>query len=333
MSINNRKISVIIPCYNYAKYLGACIESVIDQTHQNWECIIVDDESTDNSLQIAKQYALKDKRVTVISQKNSGPTVARNLALKICTGNFIQFLDADDLLEKHKFENQLNVFNNNNNIDIVYNDAKYFESENTHKLFDNLDLKSNKETKTISGSGDVMITELLKNNIMVISAPLIKKNVFDKFGFFDNELYYNEDWELWARFALNNVSFMYHNSTNTNALIRVHDSYSKDNFKMFLFGLLACKKLIANSNAANYKKTLTPKIAYHKKILDKILLATLKIDKIKAIENANLIYNVTNENRYKFYSTIFKMLPNTFCRVISFCICSFVKVKNSILYA
>lgn len=97
-------ISVIIPVYNTEKYLHRCIDSVLNQTYQNLEIILVDDGSPDNCPQICDEYAKKDKRVKVIHQENMGQSVARNVALDIITGNYIGFVDSDDWLALDMYE-------------------------------------------------------------------------------------------------------------------------------------------------------------------------------------------------------------------------------------
>lgn len=92
----NAKVSIIVPVYNTAKYLPACIESILNQTYENLEIIFVDDGSTDDSNKILASYAKKDSRVKIINQKNSGQSAARNKGLKYATGDFISFIDSDD---------------------------------------------------------------------------------------------------------------------------------------------------------------------------------------------------------------------------------------------
>ncbi len=98
------KISVIVPVYNAEKYLKKCISSVQEQTYKNWELILVDDGSTDKSLEIIKMFSGKDNKIKVIYQNNSGPGVARNNGLKIATGDYVVFLDADDFIDGQYFE-------------------------------------------------------------------------------------------------------------------------------------------------------------------------------------------------------------------------------------
>ncbi len=91
-------ISVICPCYNQEKYLSEAIDSVLVQTMKDWELIIVDDGSTDNSYSIMTEYAGKDKRITCFRQANGGPSKARNQGAKNAHGKYLLFLDSDDIL-------------------------------------------------------------------------------------------------------------------------------------------------------------------------------------------------------------------------------------------
>lgn len=95
-------VSVIIPCYNQDQFLAETLQSVFDQTYSNWECIIVNDGSTDNSESIILDWVQRDKRFQYCKTKNSGVSAARNYGLRIAQGEYVQFLDADDLLTADK---------------------------------------------------------------------------------------------------------------------------------------------------------------------------------------------------------------------------------------
>lgn len=103
------RVSVIVPSFNRARYLGDAIDSVRAQTVDDWECIIVDDGSTDGADRVARKLARSDARVTVHCQHNRGPSAARNVALARASGDWVQFLDADDLLDPTKLERQLSA--------------------------------------------------------------------------------------------------------------------------------------------------------------------------------------------------------------------------------
>ncbi|MDR0307887.1 MAG: glycosyltransferase [Chitinispirillales bacterium] len=101
-------ISIITPCYNSEKYIAEAIESVLAQTYKNWEMIIIDDYSSDNSLDIVNTYAQKDGRIKVVRQeRNSGAAAARNRGIDISKGEYLAFLDSDDLWLSEKLEKQL----------------------------------------------------------------------------------------------------------------------------------------------------------------------------------------------------------------------------------
>lgn len=97
-------ISVIVPIYNTEKYLDKCITSIVNQTHKNLEIILVDDGSTDSSLEICRSWAKKDSRIVVLHKENGGQGSARNMALDIAKGDYIGFVDSDDWIEANMYE-------------------------------------------------------------------------------------------------------------------------------------------------------------------------------------------------------------------------------------
>lgn len=102
-------VSVVIPCYNQAQYLEETLKSIYNQTYSNWECIIINDGSLDNTEKIAQEWVDKDIRFKYVYKENGGLSSARNAGLNIATGDYIQFLDSDDYIEKTKFERSLQV--------------------------------------------------------------------------------------------------------------------------------------------------------------------------------------------------------------------------------
>lgn len=106
-------VSIITPTYNSAKYIKETIESVLNQTYSNWEMIIVDDDSKDNTQDVVEQ--IKDKRIKYIKlSENSGAAIARNTAMKNASGKYMAFLDSDDIWEKDKLDKQLKFMKENN---------------------------------------------------------------------------------------------------------------------------------------------------------------------------------------------------------------------------
>ena len=118
------KVSVILPVYNCERYIGESIESIISQTHRPHEIIVINDGSTDNTENIVKSY----KQVHLINQKNAGVSAALNKGLELANGNFIAFLDSDDLWENKKLENQLQRLNEDKKLDMVFSKVRQFIS-------------------------------------------------------------------------------------------------------------------------------------------------------------------------------------------------------------
>jgi glycosyltransferase involved in cell wall biosynthesis len=276
-SDNEALVSVIIPCHNYGHFLYETIQSLQSQSHTNWECLIIDNNSTDNSVEIIQALVQSDERVKYLSESIIGPSAARNKGLHAAQGEYIQFLDADDLLESEKIKNALNLFKYDSNIDIVYSDMRYFHSDNPKKLFFSMDLNDSSDKPWmpyVKGRKNEILAALLKENIMVISSPLIKKKCLDTVGFFDPKLAYNEDWELWLRLAFANYQFTYDASQDTKSLIRVHHtSHSKNLFNMYFSGLqveLKYLELIENTDLkTSFKKKMDNSIYYLEYLLFK----------------------------------------------------------------
>lgn len=108
---NEPLISIITPVYNGEKYLRPCLDSIINQTYQNWELLLIDDGSTDNSGNICEEYADKEQRISVIHKENEGPAAARNDGLENIQGAYVSFVDCDDWLEPEMYTTMLQALN------------------------------------------------------------------------------------------------------------------------------------------------------------------------------------------------------------------------------
>lgn len=120
----NDLLSIIIPVYNAERVLERCLDSIIAQTYDNFECLLINDGSTDNSLFICEQFAEKDSRIKVYTQENKGVSSARNFGLKIAKGNWITFVDSDDYLSPIMYENLIKK-SNKNSVDVLICAYKY----------------------------------------------------------------------------------------------------------------------------------------------------------------------------------------------------------------
>ena len=113
------KVSIIVPCYNQARFLPKAMQAIQAQSLKDWECIIVDDGSTDNTAEVAANMALHDSRIRLVQQLNGGSASARDTGIRHAKGEFIQFLDADDTIEPDKLERQV-AFMEREGLDISY---------------------------------------------------------------------------------------------------------------------------------------------------------------------------------------------------------------------
>ncbi|WP_295746729.1 glycosyltransferase [uncultured Limosilactobacillus sp.] len=121
------KISVIVPIYNVASYLKQCLDSIVSQTYRNLEIVLVNDGSTDNSLQICQQYQEQDKRIRVISQKNAGVSAARNTGIEVSTGQYLTFVDPDDCYSTDNALDILSSLVNKNHVKIAVGNFDEFD--------------------------------------------------------------------------------------------------------------------------------------------------------------------------------------------------------------
>jgi glycosyltransferase involved in cell wall biosynthesis len=184
-------ISIIVPCYNHAEYLPETLDSVLVQTFANWECIIVNDGSTDNTETIAKQYTEKDDRIKYIHQQNGGLSAARNIGIEAAKGEFILPLDADDLIHKEYLAKAIAAFETNKNLAVVYCQATKFGAVN-----EPWDLPT------------YSYQYLMMTNCIFCSA-VFRRASWLKIGGYDKTLRRGyEDWEFWLR-LLNEDSQVY----------------------------------------------------------------------------------------------------------------------------
>ena len=131
-------ISVIVPCYNQSEFLDESLGSIFFQTYTNWECIIVNDGSTDETSAIAKKWQAKDKRFKYIWQKNAGLSAARNTGLAAAKGNFIQFLDADDVITPDKFQLSINFLEKDCSVVVSNFQTFTYDSQTLNEPYCNL---------------------------------------------------------------------------------------------------------------------------------------------------------------------------------------------------
>lgn len=139
---NQPLISVIVPIYNVEKYLGRCIESIVNQTYKNIEIILVDDGSPDNCPEICDNWEKKDERIKVIHKENGGLSDARNAGLEIASGDYISFIDSDDYISLDFFETLLETMISENSDIVECSVVKFYEKNNFDDYYDDLSVCS-----------------------------------------------------------------------------------------------------------------------------------------------------------------------------------------------
>ena len=139
--MNNSLVSIIIPCYNQGQYLTETLESVEAQTYTNWECVILDDGSTDNSKEVALSFCNKNKRFIYLYQENQGLSATRNNAIRNSHGEYILPLDADDKIHKDYIAQAVDVLEKSNDVKIVYCRAEFFGEKSGEWILPNCNLE------------------------------------------------------------------------------------------------------------------------------------------------------------------------------------------------
>ena len=222
-------VSIIIPCFNYGHLIAETLNSLIQQSYPDWECIVIDDGSSDQSGKIVADFVAKDSRFQYIHQENQGVSTARNAGIHAARGTFLLFLDADDLIEKRKLEFQVQFLMARPDVDIVYGDAYFFMTGNPDLRLNSMKEDNLSWMPKISGQGLPVVMQLLKANMMPINSPIVRRRVIDTCGFFVDGMQYCEDHEYWLRCALKGMSFLYMHFPESCALIRIHPASASNN--------------------------------------------------------------------------------------------------------
>jgi teichuronic acid biosynthesis glycosyltransferase TuaG len=194
-------VSVIMPAFNAEKYIVESIESVLKQTYLNWELLIVDDGSTDTTAAIVKQYQLKDTRIKYFYQENGRQGKAKNLAIKNSKGDYIAFLDADDLWLKNKLEISIQEISDND-YSLIFTDCYIFE-EDIPASFSGL--KTMKVENAVYKGHPALLSFLHYNKIPNLTV-VVKKDIMLKAGDFTNKVV-AEEYEMWLRLLENQAIF------------------------------------------------------------------------------------------------------------------------------
>lgn len=193
------KVSVIIPTYNQGKFITATIESVLNQTYRDFEIVVVIDGSTDDTKLRLEKFGNKIK---IIEQERSERAVARNNGVKHSSGEYIAFVDSDDIWKPEKLEVQIPVLEEKKEIAVVYSACERIDE------YGNKIKTAERQTQGYSGN---ISKKLLLRNFVVSATPVVRREIFEKSGGFITKYVPYEDWELWIRLSAYG-NFMFINS-------------------------------------------------------------------------------------------------------------------------
>ena len=185
-------VSFIVASYNYARYVGTTLASILSQTISDFEVIVIDDASTDNSLDVIQSF--HDSRIRLIANEtNSGIVATYNKGLSLARGEYITFVDADDWIEPSKIEQQLAFFRENPQIAIVGTYVKAYDADGGRQPNPDFEEYWNRQH-------DFNLTETwIGQNRLNACSPLIARRVFDEIGYRDATLAIVSDYEFWVR--------------------------------------------------------------------------------------------------------------------------------------
>lgn len=249
----SKKVSVIIPNYNYAHFLPETVESVLTQTYNNLECIIVDDGSTDNSKDIISQLEAKDSRVRPVFKKNGGLSSARNAGMNAASGDLISFIDSDDKWKKDKLKNQMELLEKEK-CDFIFSNYEGFYPDGEIEPFKH-------------EFGDPVPFDFIKLNPIAGSASsvLITKELAEKTGYFDETLKSTEDHDYWFRCLVSGAKMRFCDAYDV--LIRLHRTsmstnekrMNENNFKVLIKQLEIFPEKFKQEDLNKFKTLVTSK--------------------------------------------------------------------------
>ncbi len=278
-------VSIIMPAYNSERFIAESIESVLAQTYPHWELIVIDDGSNDSTASIIKEYSKNDSRIKYYYQENQKQGRARNNGISKSNGDWIAFLDHDDLWAPEKLAKQVE-FINNNNVDLVFSDGYIFNSsdKNTDQAF---------QIKTGFYKGNDALKLFLQCNRIPMLSVLVSKNAIDACGGFEEhpDIQNADDYLLWLRMLAKGFSF--YGMPDKLVYYRLHENQASGNdpynheqainiFNSF-FDAPPALTTFYKQNKLNWYKNWYCRIADNKSSASKILNSLVKMNSIKII--------------------------------------------------
>lgn len=205
-------VSVIIPAHNSERFIAKALSSVLDQSFRDFEVTIVDDGSTDNTLDVLTAFT-SDIRVSVVKQQNLGPSAARNVGMRASEAEFIAFLDADDRWQPGKLEVQLSVFEKNPHVGVVHSEFAVVDERGEPQR-----RRWQRPLPRGSLTADLMFGNVIAGSV---SSVIVRRRCMETVGGFDEDIWIGEDQDAWRRLSMV-CEFYFLDATHV--LIREHSS-------------------------------------------------------------------------------------------------------------
>ena len=247
------KISVIVPVYNVEKYLKKCLNSLINQTLNDIEIICVDDGSTDSSIEILKEFELKDDRIIVISQKNEGAATSRNKGINLAKGEYISFVDSDDWLELDAFEKLYANAKSNDSDIVLFNSVEIHSDKTKNRIYF-------KSEDTIDYNNFVFDfnynKRLILNGMFVIWSKIYKTSFLkeNNLCFYNHPIFNDVQFHIESMIFAEKISYLpeilyYYNKLNVNS---IQSQKNNSNKRLVIFEIFnQVKSFLLNNNLWN----------------------------------------------------------------------------------
>ncbi|HUX35674.1 MAG TPA: glycosyltransferase [Candidatus Paceibacterota bacterium] len=253
-------VSILIPAYNAEKFVKAAIDSALGQTYKNIEVVVINDGSTDGTAEAVKPY-LSDKRIIYFEQPNGGISKARNKAFELSHGDYITFLDADDLEAPSKVEDEVNFLESHKDYGVAYCRVLSFYDDAPDKKYG--------YDRTMP-SGDIF-RELLRHQFINPGSVMMRRDVFASENGFNPDFRDAEDWDLWRRLSYKGVKFGYVDKPlHYNRMSRKSLSGFHNQVKMKKMNLRSFRELFARMTEKEREK-------YGEKKIIRLLLLKLAV--------------------------------------------------------
>ncbi|WP_432401160.1 glycosyltransferase [Wukongibacter sp. M2B1] len=232
------KVSVIIPTYNYGKYICDAVDSILKQTYTDYEIIVVDDGSTDGTDDILKKYG---DILSYYYIKNQGPAAARNFGIEKSKGKYISFLDADDAFLPEKLDIQVDILENNRDTGLVHSDFLYVNNTLASVYYHFRCKKKSSHAEALQ--------YLWHNNYINTSTVMIVKDYLSEVGLFNSSYRYAEDYDLWLRLGKYYEFYCIHQP-----LVKTRSHNKNHCKKVDNLEKINCTKLVRNNIKEFYKE-------------------------------------------------------------------------------